>query len=267
LGAPDGYQPLVDVRDAASAVVAALGAPSGTYNVVDDDPLTRRQVDDVLAQAVGRKRLHRVLDRMTNGPAAEAFSRSMRVSNERFKALTGWKPTPGGTAAGLRRLVRDAGYGDRGLNGLMRALLWVLAISGLAVGIQALFAPQYFYDEFPFGRSWVAMDPPFNEHLVRDVGAFNLALAAITLVAVIIRSPLAARLSGLGWLVFSVPHGWFHLSHLDGFEAGDAVGVAIGTAGPAVLGLLVMVLPTAVRPPREPASAPRPAEQSLSLEA
>ena len=35
-----------------------------------------------------------------------------------------------------------------------------------------------FYDDFPgLGRSWVAADGPYNEHLVRDVGALNLALA------------------------------------------------------------------------------------------
>ena len=170
--------------------------------------------------------------------------------------------------------MRETGYGDRGLNGWMRLLLWVLAISGLAVGIQALFAPQYFYDEFPFGRGWVAMDPPFNEHLIRDVGAFNLALAAITMVAIAIRSPLAARLAGLAWLVVSVPHALFHVAHLDGFDAGDAVGVVIGTLGPAVLGLLVMVLPTAPRrtldpvAPASPASStsPTPKEPSLSVE-
>jgi hypothetical protein len=268
LGTPDGYQPLIDVRDAATGVALALSTPTGTYNVVDDDPLTRRQIDDVLAHAVGRKRLHRVLDRMANGPAAEAFSRSIRASNARFKAVTGWRPTPGGTTAGLQRLVRETGYGDRGLNGWMRLLLWVLAISGLGVGIQALFTPQYFYDEFPFGRGWVAMDPPFNEHLIRDVGAFNLALAAITLVAIAIRSPLATRLAGLGWLVFSIPHAWYHLAHLHGFDTADAVGVAFGTAGPAVVALLVLVLPTAAPRAFELVApmSPTRKEPSLSVE-
>ena len=39
VGAPDGYQPLIDVRDAAAAVALALSAPAGTYNVVDDGPV------------------------------------------------------------------------------------------------------------------------------------------------------------------------------------------------------------------------------------
>ena len=144
--------------------------------------------------------------------------------------------------------MRELGYGDRGLRGITRLLLWILGISGLAVGMQALFAPQYFYDEFPFGRGWVAMDPPFNEHLVRDVGAFNLALAVITFVAIAMRSPLAARLSALAWLVFSIPHGIFHATHLHHMAAGDTIGLVLGTAGPAFLALLVLVLPVHAPP-------------------
>ena len=148
-----------------------------------------------------------------------------------------------GRPRACKGLVRELGYGDRGLRPITRLLLWILGISGLVVGVQALFAPQYFYDEFPLGRGWVAMDPPFNEHLVRDVGAFNLALAVITFVAIAMRSPLAARLVALAWLVFSIPHGIFHASHLHHMPAGDTIGLLLGTAGPAFLALLVLVLP------------------------
>ena len=247
IGVADGFQPLIAVDDAASAVIAAIDAPSGTYNVVDDGPLTRREVDAVLAHSVGRTRLRRPLDRMLHrmGVAGDAFGRSMRVSNDRFKAVTGWRPSSGGSTAGLQRVVRELGYGDRGLRGVVRVLLWLLAISGLAVGVQALFMPQSFFDDFPFGRGWVATDPPYNEHLVRDVGAFNLALTSVTLVALAIRSLLAAKLAALAWFVFAVAHGYYHLNHLDGIDTADAVGIVLGTAGPAVLALLVLVLPRA----------------------
>ena len=220
-------------------------APSGVYNVVDDGLLTRRQIDGVLATAMRRKRLWRPLDHAPKGigPSRDLFETSNRVSNQRFKDATGWRPGAGGSAAGLQGLVRELGYGDRGLRAITRLLLWILGISGLVVGVQALFAPQYFYDEFPLGRGWVAMDPPFNEHLVRDVGAFNLALAVITFVAIAMRSPLAARLAALAWLVFSIPHGIFHAAHLHHMPAGDTIGLVLGTAGPAFLALLVLVLP------------------------
>jgi nucleoside-diphosphate-sugar epimerase len=252
VGAVDGYQPLVDVRDAAEAVALALDAPAGVYNVVDDGPLTRREVDAVVARAVGRRRLHRPLDKAPGrlGPSTSLFSRSMRVSNRKFVDATGWRPGRGGSAAGLRRVVAEMGYGDRGLRPLTRVLLWILAVSGIVVGLQALFAPLSFYDDFPLGRGWVAMDGPYNQHLIRDVGAFNLALAAITIVALVIRSPLAAKLAGLGWLVFSVPHAVYHLAHLHGMDSTDAVGIAIGTVGPALIALLVLVAPAHL--PRRP---------------
>ncbi len=56
LVAPDGYQPAIDADDAATAVVAALAAPSGTYDIVDE-PITRREYAHALARAVGRRRL------------------------------------------------------------------------------------------------------------------------------------------------------------------------------------------------------------------
>ena len=138
--------------------------------------------------------------------------------------------------------LHDLSDADEGLSRITLALLWLLGISGLVVGVQALFVPKYFYDEFPLGRGWVAMDPPYNEHLVRDVGAFNLALAVITLVAILIRSPLAARLAALAWLVFSVPHGIFHATHLHDMPIGDTIGLLVGTVGPAILAVLVLVL-------------------------
>ena len=45
-------------------------------------------------------------------------------------------------------------------------------------------SPQSFYDDFPgLGRAWVSVDGPYNEHLVRDVGALNLALLVLFVVA------------------------------------------------------------------------------------
>ena len=61
-----------------------------------------------------------------------------------------------------------------------RVILWILNALGAFVGVWALIAPQSFYDAFPsigFG-AWVGVDGPFNEHLIRDVGALYLALVA-----------------------------------------------------------------------------------------
>ena len=60
VGRPDGYLPTIDADDAAAAVVRAVeDAPAGVYDVVDDEPITRRALARALARSVGRRRLHR----------------------------------------------------------------------------------------------------------------------------------------------------------------------------------------------------------------
>lgn len=61
----------------------------------------------------------------------------------------------------------------------LRARLLVLVATAFVVGVWALLAPRSFYEDFPAaGRGWVS-SLPFNEHLVRDVGALNLAFAVL----------------------------------------------------------------------------------------
>jgi nucleoside-diphosphate-sugar epimerase len=92
LGPEAAYRSSITTDDAASAVVAALAAPSGVYNVVDDRPLSRADNVDALARALGvippaaRSRDVRL------PPEFSMMVRSQRVSNERFKAATGWRP-------------------------------------------------------------------------------------------------------------------------------------------------------------------------------
>jgi nucleoside-diphosphate-sugar epimerase len=89
-----GYKSMVHADDAASAVVAALGVPAGIYNVVEDDPATRREHVDLTAELVGRKHLRRVVHRMRHlaGSKVDVLTRSQRVSNRRFREASGWSP-------------------------------------------------------------------------------------------------------------------------------------------------------------------------------
>lgn len=66
----------------------------------------------------------------------------------------------------------------------VRSAIVLLAVSSLVVGVWQMAAPRAFYDGFPdFGQSWVSVDGPYNEHLPRDVGGVNLALAVVALAA------------------------------------------------------------------------------------
>jgi nucleoside-diphosphate-sugar epimerase len=92
LGPEPAYRSSVTTDDAASAVVTALAAPSGVYNVVEDRPVTRGAYVDALAHALGvpPPTVRSVIPELPG--AASVMLRSQRVSNELFKEATGWRP-------------------------------------------------------------------------------------------------------------------------------------------------------------------------------
>ena len=117
-----------------------------------------------------------------------------------------------------------------------RAILLAPAGIGLYVGLWAVALPRSFYDSFPgLGSVWVAVDGPYNEHLVRDVGALYVALAAASVVAAASHRADGGRVVGVAWLVFSIPHLTYHLAHLDGFSVRDVVGQVIALSATIVL--------------------------------
>lgn len=93
-GRPDGYLSSTHMVDAGAAVAAALEAPAGTYNAVDDEPLTKRQYADALATAAGRRMWLRGPGRgaAVFGDRLTSLTRSLRVSNRRLREATGWAP-------------------------------------------------------------------------------------------------------------------------------------------------------------------------------
>jgi hypothetical protein len=131
---------------------------------------------------------------------------------------------------------------------VLRVALAILAVVGLQVGFWAAFAPQSFYDDFPgAGRIWVAVDGPYNEHLVRDVGALNLALAVVAIVAFVTLSRAAVIAAGGAWLAYGLPHFIYHLRHLEPLADGDDIAVAL-SLGANVL-VAAVVLWTGVKDP------------------
>jgi hypothetical protein len=126
-----------------------------------------------------------------------------------------------------------------------RLLLVVLGVCfGLLPGIWAAFAPESFYTDFPAVRPpWVAVDGPYNEHLIRDVGAMFLALAVIAVVAAVTGSSAQARLAGLAWLMFSVIHFAYHVTHLHVYEALDQWLNVIGQLATVLVAAAVLLIP------------------------
>jgi nucleoside-diphosphate-sugar epimerase len=248
LGAADGYAPQIDADDVASSVVAALGAPAGVYDIVDDTPVTHAEQADALADAVGRRRLWKLPGWAAPKTAAHLAS-SQRVSNARFRDATGWRPGSPDVRVGYRKMV-DQMQIEPALPGRVRLMLWILVFSAIGVGFQAAFTPRSFYTDFPFGRGWVAMDGRYNEHLIRDVGVLNLALLVVTLGALWVGTRAIARVAAASWLVYSVPHLVYHARHLTMDMPGLEKVVLIGSLSVPVLVALV-ILATKMREPND----------------
>lgn len=70
---------------------------------------------------------------------------------------------------------------------------------------------------------WVSLDGPYNEHLIRDVGGLNLALAAVTAAAAYAAVRALAAVVSAG-LLGGGPHLAYHAMHLEPFGTVDAVG-------------------------------------------
>jgi hypothetical protein len=106
---------------------------------------------------------------------------------------------------------------------LARAALLLLTAYCLFIGFVAVAAPHTFYADFPFLAHWVDKLPPYNAHLITDVGGLYIGFAVVVGLAAwrLERGLVVAACAG--FLTVSVPHLLFHTTHLDGFGAVDAI--------------------------------------------
>lgn len=121
-----------------------------------------------------------------------------------------------------------------------RIALGYLAILSLEIGVWAQFAPRSFYDHFPgLGRAWVAVNGPYNEHLVRDVGGLNLALASVLIAAMVTLSRPTIVAASIASLLYGVPHLVYHIANTDGLATSD---IAISLGGLALFAAIPIAL-------------------------
>ncbi|SFQ02743.1 Nucleoside-diphosphate-sugar epimerase [Amycolatopsis arida] len=107
-GPRDAYSPTVAAEDAGTAVAAALDVPAGTWNVCDDEPLTRAAFHRAVAEALGVRPplgTGSLLFRLSGN--TRFYLRSLRVANRRFTAASGWSPRYPDAASGWRALLAD----------------------------------------------------------------------------------------------------------------------------------------------------------------
>jgi hypothetical protein len=115
---------------------------------------------------------------------------------------------------------------------ITRIALLILAAEAAAIAVPALVAPRAFYDSFPLGASWVAMLPPFNQHLISDGGRTPAPADR----------PAVHRLGDRCARALRLPR-----HTLDGWDAADAIAQTVSLA-------LVLALPliAAAAAPHEP---------------
>jgi len=97
-----------------------------------------------------------------------------------------------------------------------RVLLGCLSLTAVFVGGWAYFAPAHFHDYFPgFGMRWLPVFGPFNEHLVKDVGAMYLGLAVLSVMALIfVRNRTLVIVAAGAWTMFNLLHLVYHVQML-----------------------------------------------------
>ena len=133
----------------------------------------------------------------------------------------------------------------------LRTGLILLATYHLVLGVWALFLPRSFYDTFPApGHAWVALLPPYNEHLLRDFGALNLAMVVVlgAATAGIERRLTFTALAAA--ITVEVPHMIFHTTHMQNFPLLDATVQTILLT--VIMAIPIALLIPAWRLPRPP---------------
>jgi hypothetical protein len=118
----------------------------------------------------------------------------------------------------------------------VRAVTFVAGVFMLVFGLWAFLAPRSF-------ASQIATFPPYNVHLIHDVGAFQSGLGATLLFALVRADALTAVLSGAS--VGAVLHVIAHIEDRSrGGRSTDPVGLAI---------LAIAIVAAAVARARAPA--------------
>jgi hypothetical protein len=131
-----------------------------------------------------------------------------------------------------------------------RVALWLTCLAAASIGLPALLAPHTFYADFPFVTHWVELLPPYNEHLVTDVGGLYLGFALLFGWAATRLEPSLTRAACAAWLLAEALHLGFHATHLENFGTADAIAEIISLA------LLLVPPVVALWAVAEPASDP-----------
>jgi hypothetical protein len=121
-------------------------------------------------------------------------------------------------SAGKRERGREARRPE-----LARVALLALVGYCLFIGLTAVVVPHTFYDDFPFLAHWDERLPPYNGHLITDVGGLYLGFAVVLGLAAWRPERNLVVAACVGFLTVAVPHLLYHVLNLEGFGTVDAI--------------------------------------------
>ncbi len=126
---------------------------------------------------------------------------------------------------------------------VVRVSMGLLGAVHASWGVWARLFPAQFFENFPgFGRRWTAAYPPYNEHLVTDVGAAFLTLAFLLVAGAVVNNYAVRTVALFAVAVFSVLHLDFHARETGAMAGADLalslVSLVLGVLVPA--GLLLI---------------------------
>lgn len=120
----------------------------------------------------------------------------------------------------------------------VRAGLIVLGVGDVLLGAFAYLLPHHFYNDVPT----VALDPPFSQHFVSDVGAFYISQGLVLVLAAIVMELWLVRAALAGYVTFAILHLAFHASHLSGMPPHDAILLVTALALDAAIPLTLLIM-------------------------
>lgn len=126
---------------------------------------------------------------------------------------------------------------------------WGLILLAAGQGIPTAWAalsPFSFAHDFPTpDRAWLALFPPYNEHMTQDFGLVGLQFAVVLAYAAAAPHRRLVRMVLLASLVFAVPHLIYHQCHL--VRSSDIPLQVTSQVVPIVVALVTLVLNERVR--------------------
>ena len=120
----------------------------------------------------------------------------------------------------------------------IRLGLGFLILDQLVVGVWNAIWPESFYRDFPT----VDLTPPFSEHYARDFGGATLGIGLFLVIGFLKTKAHFVIPATLAFLIYAVPHFFYHVANLEGATVGEAIALTSANAFVVLLGISIILV-------------------------